>query len=71
MVKPYPDLRYLGLFASEAYLVLAHAMAGVEDDPVSHHVMVIRWVVVKAVVGHASILQLQSDVKQRGQFILL
>lgn len=38
-------------------LVLSHAMTGVEDDPVAHQVMVVRRVVVKAVAGHASVLQ--------------
>lgn len=50
---------------SETYLVLAHAVARVEDDSVTRHIVVIRWVVVKAVVSHASILQLNNEAKER------
>ena len=39
-------------------------MTGVEDDPVAHQVMVVRRVVVKAVAGHASVLQLKGNTMQ-------
>ena len=46
------------------YLVLPHAVAGVEDDTVTHQVVVIRRVVVKTVVGHSLVPQLEGDTHE-------
>ena len=42
------------------HLVLAHSVAGVQDDPFARHQDIIWRVVVKAVVGHAAVLQLKQ-----------
>lgn len=42
------------------HLVLAHTVAGIEDDPLAHHHMLILGVVVETVVGPAAVLQLQA-----------
>lgn len=40
------------------YLVLAHAVTWVEDDPLAHHYVFICRTVVKTVVGLAPVLYL-------------
>lgn len=40
------------------YLVLAHSMTQIEDDPLAHHCILICRVVVKTVVGLAPVLKL-------------
>lgn len=44
------------------HLVLTHAVTHVEDDPLTHHHMLILRVVVKTVVGLAAALELQPEV---------
>lgn len=41
------------------YLVLTHSVTRIQDDPLAHHCVFIRGVVVEAVVGLSSVLQLQ------------
>lgn len=43
------------------YLVLSHAVTRVKDDAMTRNIMIIRWVVVKAVVDHSFIFQLESQ----------
>lgn len=50
---------YWGNFPKTSYLVLTHAMAWIQNDPVARHIVVTRWTVVKAIVKHSSILQLE------------
>ena len=49
------------------HLVLAHAVAGVQDDPFARHQDVVWRVVVEAVVGHAAVLQLKQTHRSRRQ----
>lgn len=43
-----------------SYLILSHAMAWVEYDPLSSYLMFICRVIIKAEVFHSSILQLNK-----------
>lgn len=56
-------LRHGGGEEWRCYLVLPHAVTWVEDDPFTHHYGFIRRVVVKAVVGLSSILQLLDEIR--------
>lgn len=44
------------LWTKASYLVLAHAVALIQNDPLAHHIMFIRWIVVKAIARHSLIL---------------
>ncbi len=57
--QPQTILGPIAMNTDVCYLVLTHAMTWVEDDPLAHHHMFICRVVVKTVVGLASVLQLQ------------
>lgn len=47
------------ILSKTSYLVLTQAMAWIQNDPVARHIVVTRWTVVKAIVKHSSILQLE------------
>lgn len=48
------QILYKTLSILYTYLILTHAMAGVENDPPSHNGVFIDRVVVKAIVGLSS-----------------
>lgn len=49
---------------SDQYLVLTHAMTGVNGDSLACHVVIWR-IVVKAVVDHASVFKLQLGEEKK------
>lgn len=52
----------MGIVEWQGYLILTHAVTHVEDDPFTHHHILISRIVVKAVVGLSSILQLREKL---------
>lgn len=52
----------MGIVEWRGYLILTHAVTQVEDDPFTHHHILISRIVVKAVVGLSSILQLRDKI---------
>lgn len=52
----------MALQRGRRYLVLTHAVTRVKDDPFAHHRVLISRVVIEAVVGLPSILQLKDKV---------